>query len=150
MKKAFLLFALIGLFTSMAIGGSTRPDDPLAGWEQANPDASKALGEWIHGHKEAAKYIFQWDADHPDHSQELVTWAVDHPTEHLGKFHRQHKDWPELDEIESHHKPAMEDFLVWCRNYPDAARQLMAHPGGLSWAGDHIGKESRHMEKADK
>ena len=140
--KAFVILLAIGLSSFAAKAG-----DPLEMWEKNNPDASKALGEWAHSHKEAAKYIFEWDAQNPERSQELVTWAVEHPTEHLGKFHRQHKDWPELDEIERHHKPAMEDFLQWCHNYPDAARSLMEHSGALAWAGDHLWKESKRMEK---
>jgi len=147
--RAFLFMALLGMFVSPVIGGGHKPEDPLEGWVQGNPDAAKALGEWAKSNKKAAEYIFQWDASNPDRSQELVTWAVNNPSEHLGKFHRQHKDWPELDEIEKHHKSATEDFLVWCRNYPDAARSLMAHSGALSWFGDHLKKEAKRMEKAE-
>ena len=146
--KTLILLVAFGLFTGHAIGGGYAfGGDPLEQWEHNNPDASKALGEWVRGHKEAAKYIFQWDADHPERSQELVNWAVANKSERLGKFHRQHKDWPELDEIESHHKPAMEDFLKWCRDYSTAASALMEHPGGLSWASEHLWKESKRMEK---
>jgi hypothetical protein len=137
-----LLFIAFSLFTFNAFANG-----PLEEWEHTFPDASKALGKWAKKHKEAATYIFSWDGDHPDRSQELVNWSIDHPTESLHKFHKQHKDWPELDEIESTHKAAFEDFLDWCRNNADAAKDLMSHPGALHWASEHICKDYKDMEK---
>ncbi|MGP8216654.1 MAG: hypothetical protein ACLQQ4_13905 [Bacteroidia bacterium] len=145
--KAFIILFAFGMFSSIAIGGTAVLGDPLEQWEHNHPDASKALGEWAKANKKAAKYLFDWDGDHPDRSQALVAWAIDHPKEELSKFHKEHKDWPELDEFEKSHKKAMEGFLKWCSDYAEGARALMEHSGGLKWAGDHLWKEANRMEK---
>lgn len=137
-----LLIGVFALVTFNAFAGG-----PLEDWERTYPDASKKLGKWVKKNIEAATYIFQWDGDHPERSQELVNWAIDHPSEHMHKFRKQHKEWPELVEIEEKHKDAFEDFLEWCRDYPEAAKDLMSHSGGLKWAGDHIYQDAKDMKK---
>lgn len=137
-----LLICTFALFTFNASAGGRLED-----WENTYPDASKALGKWVKKHKEAAEYIFQWDSDHPERLQDLVNWAIEHPSEKMHKFHKQHKDWPELDLIEQTHKGAFEDFLEWCRDNSDAAKDLMSHPGALKWASEHIYKDYKDMEK---
>lgn len=94
--------------------------------------------------------MFEWDAKHPERSQELVNWAIVHPHENLGAFSAQHRAWPEMEEFTSKHADAMEEFLVWCRNHAAAAKALMAHSGGLAWAGDHLYKEYWNMETPGK
>ncbi len=143
--KSFSAILLCISFSFIAL--SAKAGDPLEKWEKNNPDASRELGKWVSKHKDAAHYIFEWDGSHHEKAEALVKWAVKHPSENLAKFHRQHKDWPELDEIEKTHKRAFEEFLIWCKNYTDAANALMEHPNGLKWAGDHLWREAREMKE---
>jgi hypothetical protein len=145
MKRITTLFKMLlcGVF---ALSLANLHAQPLQRWERIHPEASQALGEWVKSHPAAAHYIFEWDGHHPERSQLLVIWAIEHPGENLAVFHAQHKDWPELDEIERTHKEGMEGFLLWCRNHGPAARALMRHSMALRWAGDHLYKSSLTME----
>ncbi len=141
--QSFLHSLLCGMFIVCAANVSAQP---LERWSHMHPEASRALGEWVKAFPPAAHYIFEWDGHHPERSRELVGWAIDHPGENLAIFHAQHRNWPELDEIERTHLEAMKGFLLWCRNHGPAARTLMMHPGALRWAGDHLYKEYLTME----
>jgi hypothetical protein len=143
-SKLSLLSVLAGLFcfTSSAVKAQG-----IEQWSHRFPDASKALGEWVRTHADAAHYIFEWDGHHPERSQAMVTWAIEHRGENLMLFKAQHRDWPELDEIINRHRPAAEEFLIWCRNHAEAARALVSNPKGLRWAGDHLYKDYLTMEK---
>lgn len=136
-----------GLLCSMLFAFSAQAQDGIERWSNNHPEASKALGEWVKAYPDAAHYIFEWDGNHPNRSQEFVGWALSHPKENLAVFHRRHRNWPEMDEIERTHKAGTEAFLIWCRNNPEAARTLMLHSAGLRWAGDHLYKTYLKMEK---
>jgi hypothetical protein len=148
---ASILCGAFAISTAHVQAQTQRQDqEQIEQWDNHHQLASRALGDWVKAHPQAAHYIFEWDGHHPDRSQQFVTWAIDHPRENLAVFHAQHKDWPEMDEIEKTHKDATEAFLHWCRTYGPAARALMAHPGALRWAGDHLYKDYLTMEHPNK
>ena len=144
-KLVVTILAGVGL-TSLAFAA----DEPVERWSENHPEASKTLGLWVKAHPEAAAKFFDWDGHHPERSQEFVTWTIEHPSERVGKFVHMHADEPYLDELMRVHHDAAEEFMVWCRNHPEAARALMAHPKGLEWAGHHLYKEYWHLEEPGK
>jgi hypothetical protein len=147
MTRKLVVTILAGMcLTSLAFAA----DEPVERWSEHHPEASKALGLWVKAHPEAAAKFFDWDGHHPERSQEFVTWTIDHPSERVGKFVHMHADEPYLDELMRVHHDAAEEFMVWCRNHPEAARALMAHPKGLEWAGHHLYKEYWHLEEPGK
>jgi hypothetical protein len=42
--------------------------------------------------------------------------------------------------------PPAQEFMVWSRNHPGAAKELMAHPHGLQRAGHYLYKEYWNLE----
>jgi hypothetical protein len=125
------------------VGCATMP--PLEVWAQNHPPASEALAIWVRNHAPAAAWMFEWDGNQPWKSRELVEWALGHPGESVPIFVSQHPGWPEFDEFAMTHVPAVHTFLEWCRQYPEAARTLVAHSGGLRWAGYHLYAAEWHM-----
>jgi len=146
MKKTLLLSVICFCFMSVAFS----QEIPLEQWAHKHPEASTELGNWVKKHPRAAHRLFEWDAKHPERSQELVNWALVHQRENLRVFMAEHRSWPEIEEFTSHHADAMEEYLFWCRNHAAAAKSLMAHSGGLSWAGNHLYKEYWNMETPGK
>jgi hypothetical protein len=57
-----------------------------------------------------------------------------------------HRNWEYFDKISESHRPAAEAFLAWARRHPEAAEDLVGHPGGLAWAGDHLYAAEWHMD----
>jgi hypothetical protein len=147
---SFKLPALLAgcLFLSFIFGCA--PGVPLEQWSHNHPPASEALGAWVKEHSQAAHLFFEWDGNHPDRSQEFVKWTLNHPNLEVDAFVALHPGWGELNEIMVTHKPAARGFMAWCRNYPEAAKTLMSHSGGLRWAGDHLYKEYWNMETPNK
>jgi len=146
MKKS-LLFSVIFFCCASA---AYSQEIPLEQWAHNHPEASVELGNWVKKHPAAAHRLFEWDANHPERSQELVNWAMVHPRENLRVFMAEHRGWREMEEFTAHHAEAMEEFLFWCRNHGPAAKTLMAHSGGLAWAGNHLYKEYWNMETPGK
>jgi hypothetical protein len=144
------LFAVAGIIYSGTLFAQGREQEQIERWDHHHPEASRALGEWVKAFPQDAHYIFEWDGHHPERSQQMVIWAIEHPRENLALFHAQHRDWPEMDEIERSHKEGTEAFLIWCRNHGPAARALVAHPAGLRWAGDHLYKDYLTMEHPNR
>ena len=68
----------------------------------------------------------------------FVTWAIYHPGENIDWFVSQHPGWGQFDMIAQTHRPAANAFIDWCRRHPRAAEDLMNHPNGLAWAGNHL------------
>lgn len=146
MKKVVL--TLITFCAAVATAFSQ--EIPLEQWAHKHQEASVELGNWVKKHPAAARRMFEWDSKHPERSQELVNWAINHPRENLRAFMAQHRNWPEMENFTAKHADAMEEFLLWCRNHAPAAKSLMAHSGGLAWAGDHLYKEYWNMETPGK
>lgn len=133
---------------ALALGASSvaRAEPPgLERWQEHHREAARELGEWVRTHPEAAERFFDWDGHHTERSREFVWWAIEHPGEPIEAFTRTHRGWPEFDFIMERHRPASEAFLGWARRHPEAARELMNHPGGLEWAGHHLYKDYWHM-----
>lgn len=107
-------------------------------WSRNHARASRELGAWVQHHPQAARMIFEWDGTHPQRSREFVTWAVANPGAPVRAFLATHPGWPTFDRIAATHRPATNRFMGWCRRHPGAAEALVAHPGGLRWAGDHL------------
>jgi hypothetical protein len=127
------------------VRGAAEPPG-LEAWSHHHPEASRELGEWVRAFPQAAHEIFEWDGHHPVRSQELVRWAVEHPGAPVHVFIESHPGWPELDVIVGTHRPAANALLDWSRRHPRAALDLMAHSGGLDWAGRHLYAESFALE----
>ena len=141
---------LVGLFVYFISFAAFCQEIPLEQWAHNHPEASVELGNWVKKHPQAAHHLFEWDGAHPVKSQELVNWAIVHPREKLDVFMAQHHDWPAIELFTARHAEAMEQFLFWCRNHAVAAKALMAHSGGLAWAGDHLYKEYWNMERPER
>ena len=69
----------------------------------------------------------------------LVVWAITHPGENIDFFISQHPGWADFDGLAVTHRPAADAFIQWCRRHPEASQELMDHPNGLHWAGNHLG-----------
>jgi len=128
------------------VGATLANSEGMEKWSEHHPEASKALGAWVKAHPQAAAKIYEWDGHHPERSQAFVTWTIDHPSERLERYVRDHPDEPVLDEIMKNHHPAAVEFMAWSRDHAEAARDLMAHPKGLEWAGHHLYKELWNLE----
>ncbi|MEO6882512.1 MAG: hypothetical protein ABI199_00655 [Bacteroidia bacterium] len=148
MKITKKIFAIVCVFAFTASAAFAQI--PLEQWAHNHPAASKELGEWVKNHPKAARIMFEWDGNHPERSQEFVTWTINHPKQEIDAFAAMHPNWSHLDEIMKSHRPAARNFMAWCRKHPKAAHDLMAHKGGLKWAGDHLYKESWNMETPNK
>ena len=110
----------------------------LAQWNSNHPDAARGLCAWVSQHREASRLFFQWDASHTENAHEFVSWSIAHPVADIEDFVRQHHGWQQFDTIMERHRPAAESFMRWSRQHPAAAEQLLNHPGGLQWAGQHL------------
>ena len=118
---------------------------PLEAWAQNHPAASQALGQWVHSHPPAASWLFEWDGRHPLMARDLVEWALVHPGGSVPAFAAEHPGWPEIDAFATAHVVAVHNFFEWCVHFPAAARALVAHPGGLRWAGHHLYGAELHL-----
>lgn len=47
-----------------------------------------------------------------------LAWAIYHPYQNIDGFVATHPGWAGIDDILLRHRPAAEDFLVWCRRHP--------------------------------
>ena len=109
-------------------------------WADNNPEAAAELGSWVKYHPQAARRFFEWDGTHPDQSKIFVFWAISHSRESIDVFAVQHADWPYFNELIERHRPAAKAFINWCRHHTQASEELINHPGGLQWAGNHLYK----------
>ena len=141
---------IVSLVIFCTAGTAFSQEIPLEQWAHKHQEASVELGYWVKKHPQAAHRMFEWDAKHPERSQVLVNWAIVHLHENLRAFMVEHRNWPEMENFTAKHAEAMEEFLLWCRNHAAAAKSLMAHSGGLAWAGDHLYKEYWNMETPGK
>jgi hypothetical protein len=114
--------------------------DDLKKWADNHPKASKALGEWVKNRPKAAAKLFEWNGKHPEKSFDFVKWAITHPKKDAGDYIQANTGTPVLNDLIKDHRPATNEFMDWCRTYPDAAKGLMQHQGGLQWAGEHLYK----------
>jgi hypothetical protein len=121
-------------------------DAGLETWASRHSEAAKALGTWVHNNPEAASKIFSSDLHRPGRSRELVRWAVHHPGEDISVFTSKHPDWGWFDRVMAEHRLGADQFLAWCRQYPAAAEELIKHPSGLRWVGDHLYAADWHPE----
>lgn len=115
------------------------PASPLGRWSELHPDAAKALSAWMNRFTPPAAWMFQWDAAHPEGTQELIAWALRYPAQGVSSFIEMHPAWGAFDEFAQNHREAVLGFLIWCRQFPQAAELLANHPGGLGWVGRHLG-----------
>jgi hypothetical protein len=143
MKKSIILALICTIFVPSIFS----QEIPLEQWSKNHPKASEELGGWVKHHPRTAHALFEWDSQHPERSQEFVNWCIVHPKERIIAFTNDHPKWRGMDIFVDEHAQAMEEFMLWCRNHAEAAKALMAHSKGLAWAGDHLYKEARQMQK---
>jgi hypothetical protein len=110
----------------------------LETWPNRHADAANAFRNWVHNNPEAASEIFTWDGKHAGRSHALVQWAIHHPGEDIATFTSKHPDWAWFDRVMTAHRMGADQYLDWCRKYPTAAAELVAHQSGLRWVGDHF------------
>ena len=111
---------------------------PLTEWKAHHPEAAQSLREWSRKDAQAARKVFAWDGLHPERTKALVDWARSNPRDDVLAFHTKHQDWPEFQELLDKHRDALNGFVAWVRQNPDAAESLMEHPRGLEWAGKNV------------
>lgn len=107
-------------------------------WAARHRSAAKELGAWAHANPEAAKFVFQYDGHRPERNRELVLWAIYHPGEDVTTFAAKHPGWEWFDKVAARHRAGTDQFLDWARHNPVAAEELVGHPRGLLWAGEHL------------
>jgi hypothetical protein len=132
--------------SSGAAPAAVTSDAVLETWASRHSEAAKALGTWVHTNPEAASKIFSYDLHRPGRSRELVRWAIYHPGEDISVFTSKHPDWGWFDHVMAEHRLGADQFLAWCRQYPTAAEELIKHPSGLRWVGDHLYAADWHPE----
>jgi hypothetical protein len=126
---------LRALAASFAIAAAATP---LPQWKNQHSEAAQALQKWVQKNPDAARRLFAWDGAHPERTKALVDWALGKPREDVVAFHTKHQDWPEFQELLDKHRNALNDFLAWARQDPDATKDLMNHPRALEWVGKHL------------
>jgi hypothetical protein len=121
-------------------GAAPPPDQgpPIETWATSHPDAASALRTWVHENPEAARDIFSFDAKKPARSKALVLWAIHHPTDDIMVFAGMHPDWEWFSAAMSKYHLGADQFVAWTRAHPKAAEELLGHPRGLRWVGDHL------------
>jgi hypothetical protein len=128
--------------TSQAVVTSDEPprhENPsVENWAVRHPEAAKELGAWAHANPDAAKFVFEYDGHHPDRNRELVLWAIYHPSDDIMNFAAKHPEWEWFDKIVAKHRAGTDQFLEWARRNPIAAEELVGHPRGLLWVGEHL------------
>jgi hypothetical protein len=122
------------------------PDAGLDTWATRHPEAATSLGTWVRNNPQAASEIFSYDLHRPGRSRELVRWAISHPGEDISVFTSKHPDWAWFDRVMAAHRLGAGQFLAWCRQYPTAVEELIKHPSGLRWVGDHLYAADWHAE----
>ncbi len=110
----------------------------IENWAARYPDAARGLGAWAHDNPEAARFVFEYDGRHPDRNRELILWAIYHPSDDVALFAAKHPGWEWFDTVMKTHRAGADQFLQWARSQPVAAEELVGHPSGLLWAGDHL------------
>jgi hypothetical protein len=138
--------SLVAEPSSGAAPTAVTSDAGLETWASRHSEAAKALGTWVHNNPEAAAKIFSYDLRRPGRSRELVRWAIYHPGEDISVFTSKHPDWGWFDHVMAEHRLGADQFLGWCRQYPTAAEELIKHPSGLRWVGDHLYSADWHPE----
>jgi hypothetical protein len=111
---------------------------PLPQWKDKHPQAAQALRDWVRKNPDAARRLFAWDGVHPEQTKALVDWAFHKPPGDVVAFHTKHQDWPQFQEMLDKHRNALNDFVAWARQDPDAAKDLIEHPRALEWVGKHL------------
>ena len=117
---------------------STQQNGSVENWATRHAAAAKELGTWAHANPEAAKFVFEYDGHHPERNRELVLWAVYHPGEDIMTFAAKHPGWEWFDKVAARHRAGTDQFLEWTRHNPVAAEELVGHPRGLLWVGEHL------------
>jgi hypothetical protein len=116
---------------------------PLDRWSSRYPDAARLLAEWTEAHGSTASRLARWADRHPDHMATLVDWAITNVGDPLGALFINRVAWDDLRGIVDRDGPAVEDFILWTRRAPAAARELAAHPEGLAFAMTHEAQLAR-------
>jgi hypothetical protein len=113
-------------------------DASIENWATRYPEAAKGLGAWVHDNPDAAKLVFEFDGRRPERDRELILWAIYHPGEDVMVFAANHPGWEWFDNVMAKHRAGADQFLAWTRHNPIAAEELIGHPSGLLWAGQHL------------
>jgi hypothetical protein len=130
--------SVLSFLAAVLLSSGARAEPPEH-WKEHHREASDELGQWARASPQSAAKFFEWDGRHTDSVHTFVSWAIRNPGNAVD-FNRTHPDWPGFKEILEHHRPAAEAFMSWCRRNAQAAEDLMSHPRGLEWVGNHLYK----------
>lgn len=120
-------------------------DASVENWAARHPEAAHDLGAWAHDNPEAARFVFEYDGRHPELNREMISWAIYHPGEDVMVFAAKHPGWEWFDDVMAKHQAGAGQFLEWTRHHPVAVEELIGHPSGLLWVGEHLyAAEWRH------
>jgi hypothetical protein len=111
---------------------------PLERWAQVYPEAAHELGDWAHAHRPAARRLFDWDGQYPEKSHEFVMWTIVNPAAGPDAFVATHPDWRFFHEMMTRRRPAVETFMIWCRQNRSAVEALIAHMRPFEWLGHNL------------
>jgi len=129
----------------VAVRDRATEDASVENWAARHPEAAHELGAWAHDNPEAAKFVFEYDGRHPERNREMILWAIYHPGEDIMVFAAKHPGWEWFDNVMAKHQAGAGRFLEWTRHHPIAVEELIGHPSGLLWAGEHLyAAEWRH------
>jgi hypothetical protein len=109
----------------------------MSRWPGRYPDAARLLSEWTHDHETTARRLAEWADKNPDQMQTLVDWSITNVSESLGAFFFNRAAWTDFQRIADTDREGVEDFVLWIRRAPTAAKELSAHPSGLAFATTH-------------
>jgi hypothetical protein len=119
---AIIMFALL-----VAAGNSMAAPSKAAieNWACNYPDAAYELWSWSKENPAAARKFSEWERINPERAKSFFTWATSHPGKGVDAFMENHPGWTDFGALLERHRLSARSLLVWCRQYPGAARSLI-------------------------
>lgn len=120
--------AVLILCTLLVIAGNVIAGPPAAAienWAYNYPDAAFDLLSWAKENPKTAQKLSLWNETSYDRSRILVSWAISHPGKSIEVFMGFHRTWTDFANLIKNHRSATKGLIVWCRQYPGAAKALM-------------------------
>jgi hypothetical protein len=120
---------------TLALACSHGPRDEWRSFNDRHADAAQELCAWSAQHPKASDRILDWESRNPARAQVLLEWAVRNPGFGWEHFVAQHPEFQDFAAMASQHPRAANQQLDWARRHPDAASDLVSHPGAERFAG---------------
>jgi hypothetical protein len=130
-----LATALLACSLALGCAGEARGKSALHDWADRNPEASQELCAWSAQHLRASDQLLSWESRNPERAQELINWSVQNPGYGWEHFVAQRPEFKDFAALASQHPRAVNQQLDWARRHPQAAIDLVSHPGAERFAG---------------